>query len=105
MSESGLRKVLEEGSLSLLPSMRNASVWNTKLSWKNSSRRSVPNLFLFVARDFNLSFCFPLPISGLDHAMVRGDENEDPGKRARIQRLRHEEKRLREQGLFLLLII
>lgn len=37
--------------------------------------------------------------------MVRGDENEDPDKKARLQRLRLEEKRLREQGLFLLLII
>ena len=48
-------------------------------------------------------------MSGLDYAMVRGDENEDPDKRAaqvaRIQRLLHEEKRVREKGLFLLLII
>ena len=32
--------------------------------------------------------------------MVQGDENHDPDKLARIQRLRREEKRLREQGLF-----
>ena len=32
--------------------------------------------------------------------MVQGDENHDPDKLARIQRLRCEEKRLREQGLF-----
>ena len=44
-------------------------------------------------------------MSGLDYAMVRGDENEDPDKRAaqvaRIQRLLHEEKRMKEKGLFL----
>ena len=32
--------------------------------------------------------------------MVQGDENHDPDQLARIQRLRREEKRLREQGLF-----
>ena len=32
--------------------------------------------------------------------MVQGDENHDPDKLTRIQRLRCEEKRLREQGLF-----
>ena len=32
--------------------------------------------------------------------MVQGDENHDPDQLARIQRLRREEKCLREQGLF-----
>merc|ERR1712117_910416 len=74
--------------------MRNALVWNTKLSWKKSSRRGPPRYFRPVSTEFIISTESP------DHAMVRGDENEDPDQRdqrARIQRLRHEEKRLREQ--------
>ena len=104
-SEIGLRKALEEESLSLLPWMRNALVWNTKLSWKKSSRRVVPNLFSFVARDVDSSFDSPLSASDPDRAMVQGDENYDPDKLARVLRLRREEKRLREQGLFLSFII